>query len=89
MGTEWRVKAVSLRGGYRNLQSPYKNGTTLGDLTSLSGGLGYSFNGARVDLAYTWQQRKADVSTLRPGFTQSALVKTTGNNITLSFTMDL
>ena len=89
VGTEWREKAASLRGGYRNLQSPYKNGTTLGDLTSLSGGLGYSFNGARVDLAYTWQQRKADVSTLRPGFTQSALVKTTGNNITLSFTMDL
>lgn len=89
IGTEWRVKAVSIRGGYRNLQSPYKNGTTVGDLTSISGGLGYSFNGARVDLAYTWQQRKADVSTLRPDFTQSAQVKTTGNNVTLSLTMDL
>lgn len=89
IGTEWRIKALSLRAGYRNLQSPYKNSNTLGDLTSLSGGLGYSFSGSRIDLAYTWQQRKSDTATLRPGFTQSALVKTTGNNITLSFTMDL
>ena len=89
IGTEWRVKALSLRAGYRNLQSPYKNGTTLGDLNSVSGGLGYSFNGARVDLAYTWQQRKSDISTLRPDFTQAAQVKTTGNNVTLSFTLDL
>ncbi|MFP9114680.1 transporter [Flavobacterium sp. RHBU_3] len=89
VGTEWRVKMVSIRGGYRYQQSPYKNGNTIGDLNSISGGLGYSFGGSRLDLAYTWQQQKNNISLFTPGLTDAAQVKTTSNNITLSYTLDL
>lgn len=89
VGTEWRIKQLSLRGGYRYTQSPYKDGRTLGPLTSYSAGLGYSFGGSRIDLAYAWLQRKSDVSTFTPGLTDAARVKSTSNNITLSYTIDL
>lgn len=89
VGTEWRVKQISLRAGYRFQQSPYKNGTTVGDLSNINGGLGYSFGGSRLDLTYSWAQRKSDVSTFTPGFTDAARVKTTYNNVVLSYTIDL
>lgn len=89
IGTEWRIKKLSLRGGYRFQQSPYKNGTTVGDLNNFSGGLGYSLGGSRIDLTYSWAQRKSDISTFTPGLTDAARVKTTTNNIVLSYTIDL
>ena len=89
VGTEWRIKQLSLRAGYRFQQSPYKNGTTVGDLNSLSGGLGFSFGGSRLDLTYAWSQRESDVSTFTPGLTDAARVKSTNNNVVLSYTIDL
>lgn len=89
VGTEWRVKMMSLRAGYRWQQSPYKNGNTLGDINSISGGLGFSFGGSRLDLSYTWQQRKSETSLFTPGLSSAAQVKTTGNNVSLSYTIDL
>lgn len=89
VGTEWRVKNFSFRGGYRFAQSPYKNGTTVGDLTGYSGGLGYSFGDSKLDLAYTWYRRSYDVSLLQQGTVDAARVQSTNNNITLSYTIDL
>jgi len=89
VGTEWRIKNLSLRAGYRYAQSPYKNGTTIGNLTGYSGGFGFKLAGARVDLAYTWYQRNANVSLLTPGLVDAARVQTTNNNIVLSYTLDL
>lgn len=89
VGAEYRIKKFSLRGGYRYEQSPYKNGTTIGNLNGYSGGFGFNFGGSRLDLAYSWFQRKADVSLLTPGLVDAARVKTTNNNIVLSYTIDL
>jgi hypothetical protein len=89
LGTEWRVNNISFRGGYRFAQSPYKNGSTVGDLTGYSGGVGISFGGSKLDLAYSWYQRKADVSLLTPGLVDAARVQSTNNNIALSYTLDL
>jgi hypothetical protein len=36
---EYKIEKLSLRAGYRIEQSPYKNKTTVGDLTGYSGGL--------------------------------------------------
>jgi hypothetical protein len=88
VGAEYRIKKFSLRGGYRFEQSPYKNGN-IGDLTGYSGGLGYSFGGSRIDLAYSWYQRKAATQLLTAGFTDAARVTSTNNNVTLSYTLDL
>ncbi len=89
IGGEYRIKNFSLRGGYRYQQSPYKNNKTVGDLYGATGGLGFAFGGSRIDLAYSWSQRKNDTSLFTPGLTDAARVKTTGNNVTLSYTIDL
>ena len=89
VGVEYRINNLSLRGGYRFEQSPYKNGTTIGDLNGASGGLGYSFGASRLDLAYSWYQRKYDSPMLNTAFSDAARVKSTNNNVTLSYTMDL
>jgi len=89
VGTEWRIKNISLRGGYRYAQSPYKNGTTIGNLTGYSGGIGFNLGSSKLDLAYTWYQRDTNVSLLTPGLVDAARVQTTNNNIVLSYTMDL
>lgn len=89
VGLEYRIKKFSLRGGYRYEQSPYKNGTTVGDLNGASGGLGYAFMGSRLDFGYSWYQRKMDTPLLTAGFTDAARLKSTYNNITLSYTIDL
>lgn len=89
VGFEYRIKQVSLRGGYRFEQSPYKNGTTVGDLNGATGGIGFNFPGSRLDLAYSWYQRKYDSQLLPAGYTDTANVKSTNNNVTLSYTIDL
>lgn len=89
VGTEWRYKKFSFRGGYRYAQSPYKNGHTVGDLQGYSGGVGLSFGTSKLDLGYTWYCRDADVSLLTPGLVDAARVRTTSNNIVLSYTIDL
>jgi hypothetical protein len=89
IGGEYRIKQVSFRAGYHFQDSPYKNNTTIGNLNSFSGGLGFNFGGQRLDLAYAWSQRKADVALLTPGLTDAARVTSTYNNVTLSYTIDL
>lgn len=89
IGAEYRIKNISLRGGYRYEQSPYKNGRTVGDLNGFTGGLGFSFGGSRLDLAYSWYRRAMDTTLLPGGFTDASRVTATNNNVTLSYTMDL
>ena len=53
VGTEWRFGIVSLRGGYRMAQSPYKNATSSFDLNGYSVGLGIRFSrNFGLDFAY-------------------------------------
>ena len=59
IGAEYRINAVSLRGGYRYEQSPYKNAVTIGDLTGYSAGLGYNFGSTKLDLAYSYAKRNS------------------------------
>lgn len=51
-GTEWRIKKVSIRGGYHFDQSPYKNAISSDDKDGFSLGLGYNFGMAKLDIAY-------------------------------------
>lgn len=89
VGAEYRIKQFSFRGGYRYADSPYKNGSTMGDLTAYSGGLGLTFGNSRLDLAYTWQQQDMEVQFLNAGFTDAAQIENTQNNVTLSYTLDI
>jgi hypothetical protein len=89
IGAEYRIKNISLRGGYRYEQSPYKNKSTLGDLNGFSGGLGFAFGNQKIDLAYSYFSRKMDMPILPMGFSDTARINSRNNNVTLSYTIDL
>ncbi|MDD5151595.1 MAG: transporter [Flavobacterium sp.] len=89
IGAEYKIKEWSLRGGYRFEQSPYKNSTTIGDLTGYSGGLGYNFGATKLDLAYSYAQRNSNQGFFNQGFTEGANINTKNNNVTVTLLFEL
>jgi long-subunit fatty acid transport protein len=89
IGGEYKIKAWSLRAGYRFEQSPYKNKVTIGDLTGYSAGLGYNFGGTKLDLAYSTSQRNTKQGFFDKGFTDGALINTRNNVFTLTVLFEL
>lgn len=90
VGAEYRIKAFSLRGGFRYEQSPYKENVAMGDLRGYSGGLGYTFGNSRIDLAYSYYNRWVNANLFDGnGFANTARVNSDNNNVTLSYTIDL
>ena len=89
IGAEYKIKEWSLRGGYRFEESPYKNKTTIGDLNSFSGGLGYNFGMFKVDLSYTNGQRNSQQGFFNQGFTDGAKIKTTNDNFTMTLLFEM
>jgi hypothetical protein len=89
IGAEYKIKQLSLRGGYRYEQSPYKNATTIGDLNGYSGGLGYNFGSTKVDLSYAYAQRNSQQGFFAQGLTDGAKIKTINNNLSLTLLFEL
>jgi len=89
VGAEFKIKRLSLRGGYRYEESPYKNKTTIGDLNSYSGGLGYNFGGTKLDLAYSYAERKTNQGFFATGFTDGANITSKLNNVSLTLLFEL
>ena len=88
-GAEYRIKQFSLRGGYRFEQSPYLDGTTIGNLNSYSGGLGYSFGDIKLDLSYTTTRRKSQYQFFSQGFTDRANINSRFDNIALTLLFEM
>jgi len=89
VGAEYKIKRLSLRGGYRYEGSPYENKTTIGDLNSYSGGLGYNFGGTKLDLAYSYMERKTNQGFFATGFTDGAQITSKLNNVSLTLLFEL
>ena len=89
VGAEYRIEKVSLRGGYRYEQSPYKNSLTIGNLTSYSGGLGYNFGDTKLDLAYTFAKRAYQEQFFPQGMTDRAVINSLNNTVTLTLAFEL
>lgn len=89
LGAEYKIDALSLRGGYRFEQSPYKNKTTIGDLTGFSAGLGYNFGSTKVDLAYSYAKRNSQQGFFSQGFTDGASVDAINNNVSVTLLFEL
>ncbi|RZJ51341.1 MAG: transporter [Flavobacterium sp.] len=89
VGAEYKIKQLSLRAGYRYEDSPYKNGTTIGDLNSYSGGLGYNFGTTKLDLAYSYLERKSNQGFFERGFTDGANISSKLNNVSLTLLFEL
>lgn len=89
IGTEYKIKLLSLRAGYRYEQSPYKNKTTIGDLTGYSGGLGYNFGSTKVDLAYSYAKRNSQQGFFSQGFTDGASIDAINNTVSVTLLFEL
>jgi len=89
IGGEYKIKQLSLRAGYRYEGSPYKNGITIGDLNSYSGGLGYNFGSTKLDLAYSYLERKSNQGFFTRGFTDGANITSKLNNVTMTLLFEL
>ena len=89
IGGEYKIKFLSLRGGYRYEQSPYKDKKTIGDLTGYSGGLGYNFGDTKVDLSYSYSKRNARQQFFSQGFTDFTTINAIDNNVTVTVSFEL
>lgn len=89
LGGEYRWAQLSFRGGLRYEESPYRDKTTLGDLTGFSVGTGYNFGGFNFDFSYARAEQSRYQQLYDVGLTDSAKVDTTYNNFifTLGFNM--
>ncbi|QLC67903.1 outer membrane protein transport protein [Flavobacterium sp. LPB0248] len=89
IGAEYKIKQLSLRGGYRYEGSPYKNGITVGELNSYSAGLGYNFGSTKLDLAYSYLERDSNQGFFSRGFIDGANITSKLNNVTMTLLFEL
>ena len=89
IGAEYKIKEWSLRGGYRFEESPYKNKTTIGDMNSFSGGLGYNFGVFKMDFSYTNAQRNSQQPFFNQDFTDGARINTKNNNFSMTLLFEM
>lgn len=88
IGGEYKIKQWSLRGGYRFEESPYKVDFAMGDLTGYSTGIGYNFGENRLDLAYANDHRNYNLALVSSGMNDTARIRTTNNNITVTYSVN-
>lgn len=89
VGTEYKIKQLSLRAGYRWEESPYKDKKTIGDLTGYSGGIGYNFGNTKLDLAYAISKRNYNSTFFSQGLVDYATIKSMNNTISVSILFEL
>lgn len=88
VGLEYKIDAISLRGGYALNGSPYKTDESgLFDAKVYSGGLGYRTSKYTIDLAYQRLENTTTVSpyTLNNGTEPLASTVNSKNNVFLTF----
>ncbi|HIP49812.1 MAG TPA: hemin receptor [Lutibacter sp.] len=79
LGTEWRFKKISLRGGYSYEQTPYVDAIETDDIRGYALGLGYDFGNFTVDLAYDYKEN-TDFYNFYPDITGVNGAELTKNN---------
>ncbi|MCM4155876.1 transporter [Gramella sp. AN32] len=89
LGAEYRISKVSLRGGYRYVESPYENETTIGNLTGYSAGLGYNFGNINIDLAYSNAEYDSQTPVFNTGLTTPIYAQKDLSKVILSVSFGL
>ncbi|MCO4821310.1 MAG: outer membrane protein transport protein [Flavobacteriaceae bacterium] len=89
VGGEVRHKQLSLRGGYRFEQSPYRDSNIQDDLTGYSFGLGYNFGNTRFDFAYDQAKQTSSHQLYNIGLTDTANVDSKYSNFTFTIAVTL
>lgn len=89
IGAEYKIKQVSIRGGFRYEESPFKDKVTLGDLQTYSTGLGYNFGDTKIDVSYSFARRNQQLSFFSQGFTDFANINVRNNTIALTLLFEM
>lgn len=89
IGGEKKYKKWSFRAGYHTETSPYKDKKKMGGLYGFSGGIGYNFDGTKIDFAYSRYERNYGEKFLPYGITNSAQINSRNNNITATISFEL
>jgi long-subunit fatty acid transport protein len=89
LGGEYRINQLSLRGGIRYEDSPYKNDDIIGDLNGFSLGLGYNLGNYNIDISYARAEQDRKQQLYSAGLTDSASITTVTSSIifTLGFAL--
>ena len=89
IGGEFLSGDWSFRGGYKFIESPYKNDAILSDRSGYSLGLGYALGNARIDLAYDWAKQQSNTALYDGAFANTAYIDTINTNIVASLSFQL
>lgn len=89
VGGEYRINQLSLRGGYMFDESPYKNSSTIDDLSGFSTGIGYYFGNYSLDFSYSRTQQDRNQQLYSIGLTDSASIEAINNNYVLSIAYEI
>ncbi|WP_396597003.1 OmpP1/FadL family transporter [Dokdonia sp. R86516] len=89
LGGEIRSQAWSFRGGYRYEDSPFKDETTVGDLSGYSAGVGYNFGKIKLDVAYDTFSQERTNSLYSTGLTNEATVDRDNTSVIATLTVSL
>ncbi len=87
IGGEYRIDQISLRAGYRFEDSPYEDGSTVGELNAYSAGIGYNFGANRIDLSYTRSEQDVSTYFFDGGLDLASLVNRVNTNISLGYSL--
>ncbi|NNE75803.1 MAG: aromatic hydrocarbon degradation protein, partial [Pricia sp.] len=88
VGGEYRIKQISLRGGYRYEQSPYADGNIIGDLNGVSAGIGFAFGGSRLDVALNRTEQDVLQYFFDTGIDTPAVLNNINTNVTVGYTLN-
>jgi opacity protein-like surface antigen len=90
VGTEWRIDRLSIRGGYRFEQNPYKNALDSDNLEGYSFGGGYNFGNMKIDISYS-DNNRTDTYNFYPQYNNvnSSNLKIDNTTITATLTLSL
>jgi hypothetical protein len=85
IGGEGRIGDLSLRAGYWQEDSPYKDKAVMDDLSGFSLGMGIRFGSGSLDLAYTKSTQKYARQLYYTGLTDSVNVNENAGQVALTY----
>lgn len=89
IGGELRQNKFSFRGGYKMIESPYKDKSLYGDISGFSLGLGYNFGNSRLDIAYVNTERTTTQKLYSSGDLGATALNTNISDFTISLSVNL
>jgi long-subunit fatty acid transport protein len=87
IGGEGRIGDLSLRAGYWQEDSPYKNKAIMDDFSGFSLGMGIRFGSGSLDLAYTKSTQKYARQLYYTGLTDSVNVNENAGQVALTYSV--